>query len=141
MAPIGGCKKKEKKLNCTPAPTTDRTLSAGLLVRSNSINIQGIDIRDQIYRDQAGNGISRKRKIILAVNKVADSWMKNFLRLFVGRKIFRVPEFLGADKQKLENLFNIDVCCTLDLVEWKNSRSVSRMVNKVDALWITLFAD
>lgn len=77
----------------------------------------------------------------MAVNKVADSWMKNFLRLFVGRIIFRVPEFLGADKQKLENLFNIDVCCTLDLVEWKNSRSVSRVVNKVDALWITLFAD
>lgn len=53
---------------------------------------------------------------MLAVNKVADSWMKNFLRLFVGRIIFRVPEFLGADKQKLENLFNIDVCCTLDLL-------------------------
>lgn len=94
-----------------------------------------------MYRDRADNGISRKRKIILAVNKVADSWMKNFLRLFVGRIIFRVPEFLGADKQKLKNLFNIHVCCTLDLVEWKNSRSVSRMVNKVDALWITLFAD
>ena len=89
-----------------------------------------------MYRDQADNGISRKRKIILVVNKVADSWMKNCF-VFI-RIIFRVPEFLGADKQKLENLFNIDVCCTLDLVEWKNSRSVSRMV---DALWITLFAD
>lgn len=138
MAPIGGCKKKEKKLNCTPAPTTDRTLSAGLLVRSNSINIQGIDIRDQIYRDQAGNGISRKRKIILVVNKVADSWMKNasFIRGSNNFSSSRVSS--SANKQKLENLFNIDVCCTLDLVEWKNSRSVSKMV---DALWITLFAD
>lgn len=52
LAPIGGCKKKEKeKKRKGSIAATDRTLSTGLLVGSNSMDIEGKPC-DMCYADR-----------------------------------------------------------------------------------------